>query len=132
MLPQKQLLPRSAPSQNLRWQKPNPVHLANLATQMPAVALNLRALKFAAPSAVMMFGILRANHNVRVAKSQPELALHVVATKMNVQHAHLVNTTTKHQLAHRVPVAMMHQLVVHHVHIKMKHQRARRVPVAMT
>jgi hypothetical protein len=107
MLPQKQLLPRSAPSQNLRWQKPNPEHLANLVTQMLVVAPNLHALKFVAPSAVMMFGILRANHNVRVAKSQPELALLVTVMKMTVQLAHLVSTTTTHLHARHVLAAMM-------------------------
>ena len=131
MLPQKQLLPRSAPSQNLRWQKPNPVHLANLATQMPVVAPNLRARKFAALSAAMMFGILRANHNVRVAKSQPELALLATVMKMTVQLARLVSTTTKHLRAHHAPVVTMHHQVVHHVHIKMKLQHVHHVLAAM-
>jgi len=131
MLPQKQLLPRSAPSQNLRWQKPNPEHLANLVTQMLVVAPNLHALKFVAPSAVMMFGILRANHNVRVAKSQPELALLVTVMKMTVQLARLVSTTTKHLRAHHAPVVTMHHQVVHHVHIKMKLPHVRHVLAAM-
>jgi hypothetical protein len=100
------------------------VRLANLATQMRAAEQNPHELKFAAPSAVTMFGILRASRNARVAKSQQELALYAVATKMNVQHAHRASTTTRHRLARHVPVAMMHQLVVHHVLIKMKHQLA--------
>ena len=104
MLQQNQLLPRSALNQNLRWQKPNPVHLVNHATQMPAVGPNLHVLKFVAPSAVMMFGILRANHNARVAKSQPELALLATVMKMTVQLAHRVSTTTKHLRAHHAPV----------------------------
>ena len=132
MLPQKQLLPRSAPSQNLRWQKPNPVHLANHATQMPVVAPNFHALKFVAPSAAMMFGILRANHNVRVAKSQPELALLATVMKMTVQLAHRVSTTTKHLRAHHAPVVTMHHQVVHHVHIKMKLPHVRHALAAMT
>jgi hypothetical protein len=131
MLPQKQLLPRSAPSQNLRWQKPNPEHLANLVTQMLVVAPNLHALKFVAPSAVMMFGILRANHNVRVAKSQPELALLVTVMKMTVQLAHLANTTTKLRLAHHAPVVTTHHQVAHHVHIKMTHLPAHHALAAM-
>jgi hypothetical protein len=103
---QKQPLPKSAPSQNLRWQKPNPVHHANHAIQMLAAALNHRAPKYVAQSAVMMFGILPENHSVRVAKSQAEL---VVVMKTTVQLAHLANTTTKHQLAHHEPVATMHR-----------------------
>ena len=132
-MPQRKLLlPRSAPSQNLRWQKPNPVHLANLATQMPAVAPNLHALKFVAPSAVMMFGILRANHNVRVAKSQPELALLATVMKMTVQLARRVSTTTKHLRAHHAPAVTMRHQVVHHVHIKMKLQHVHHALAAMT
>jgi hypothetical protein len=107
------------------------VHLANLATQMPVVAPNLRARKFAALSAVMMFGILRANHNVRVAKSQLELALLATVIKMTVQLAHHVSTTTKHRLAHHAPVVTMHHQVVHHVHIKMKLPHVRLVLAAM-
>jgi ABC-type molybdate transport system ATPase subunit len=128
MLPQKQLLPRSAPSQNLRWQRLNPAHLANHATQTPAAELNLHALKFVAPSAAMMFGILQANHNARVAKSQPELALRATDMKMTAQPARHVSTTTKHRLAHRAHVVKMHQLVVHHVHIEMKLQHAHLAP----
>jgi hypothetical protein len=107
------------------------VHLANLATQMPAAAPNLHALKFVAPSAVMMFGILRANHNVRVAKSQPELALLVTVMKMTVQLAHLVSTTTTHRLAHHAPVVTTHHQVAHHVHIKMTHLPAHHALAAM-
>ena len=141
MLPQKQLLPRSAPSQNLRWQKPNPVHLANHAIQMLAAALNHRAPKYEAPSAVMMFGILRANHNARVAKNQPELAQHAVVTKMIVQPAHHVHIKMKPQPVLRVhavmmqrqaaPVAMKRQLV-HLVSTTTKLQLAHRALAAMT
>jgi hypothetical protein len=123
MLWQKRLLPRSALSQNLRQQKPNPAHLANHATQMPAAELNRRGLKFVVLSAAMMFGILRANHNARVAKSQLEHVPHAVVLKMIAQHARHANTTTRHRLAHHVPVVMMQQ-VVHHVHIEMKHLHA--------
>jgi hypothetical protein len=107
------------------------VHLANPATQMPVVAPNLRARKFAALSAAMMFGILRANHNVRVAKSQPELALLATVMKMTVQLARLVSTTTKHRLAHHAPVVTTYHQVVHHVHIEMKLQHVRHVLAAM-
>jgi hypothetical protein len=129
MLQQKQLLPRSALSQNPRWQKPNPVHLVNHATQMPAAEQNLHGLKFVAPSAVTMFGILRANHNARVAKNQVD---HVAVTKTIAQLAHHVSTTTKHRLVHLAPVVMMHLQVVHHVHIEMKLQHAHRALAAMT
>jgi hypothetical protein len=95
---------------------------------MLVVAPNLHALKFVAPSAVMMFGILRANHNVRVAKSQPELALLVTVMKMTVQLAHLVSTTMRHRPAHHALVVTMHQQVVHHVHIEMKLQHAHLAP----
>ena len=131
MLPQKQLLPRSALSQNLRWQKPNPVRLANHAIQMHAAEPNLHALKFVAPSAAMMFGILQANHNAKVAKSQPELALSVTVMKTIAQLAHLVNTTTKHLRAHHALVVTMHHQVVHHVHIKMKLPHVRHALAAM-
>ena len=106
---QKQPLPRSAPSQNLRWQKPNPVHHANLAIQMLAAALNHRAPKYVEQSAVMMFGILPENHSARVAKSQEELEVPAIVTKKNVQLAHRASTTMKHQLAHHAHVVMMHQ-----------------------
>jgi hypothetical protein len=86
---------------------------------MPVVAPNLHALKFVALSAVMMFGILRANHNVRVAKSQPELALPAVVTK------------TIAQLAHHAPVVMKLHQVVHHVHIEMKLQHVHHALAAM-
>jgi hypothetical protein len=109
-MPQQKLpLPRSAPSQNLRWQKPNPVHHANRAIQMHVVALNHRALKYAEQSAVMMFGILPENPSARVAKSQAELEVPVIVMKMNAQLAHRVSTTTKHQLAPHALDVMMHQ-----------------------
>jgi hypothetical protein len=98
---------------------------------MLAAAPNLHALKFVAPSAVTMFGILRANHNARVAKSQPELALRATDMKMTAQLARLVSTTTKHQHEHRAHVVKMHQLVVHHVHIEMKLQHAHLALAAM-
>jgi hypothetical protein len=98
---------------------------------MPVVALNLYALKFVALSAAMMFGILRANHNVRVAKSQPELALLATVMKMTVQLARRVSTTTKRLRAHHAPVVTMHHQVVHHVHIKMKLPHVRHVLAAM-
>jgi hypothetical protein len=109
---QKQPLPKSAPSQNLRWQKPNPVHHANLAIQMLAAAPNHRALKYAEQSAVMMFGILPANRSARVAKNQQVLAQLVIVMKMTVQLAHHASTTTTHRLAHRAPAAMMRRQVV--------------------
>jgi hypothetical protein len=109
MLQQKQLLPRSVPSQNLRWQKPNRVHHANHAIQMPVAALNHRALKYAAQSAVMTFGILPENHSARVAKSQAELEVPAIDMKRIAQLARRASTTTKHQLGHHAPVAMMHQ-----------------------
>jgi hypothetical protein len=107
------------------------VHLVNHATQMPVVAPNLHALKFVALSAVMMFGILRANHNVRVAKSQPELALLATVMKMTVQLARLVSTTMRHRPAHRALVVTMHLQVAHHVHIKMKLQLVHHVLAVM-
>jgi hypothetical protein len=100
---------------------------------------NHRALKYVEPSAVMMFGILPANHNARVAKSQAEL---VVAMKMTVQLAHRASTTTKHRPAHHarvvkmrrqvVPVVMTHQPVVQHVLIEKKHLPAHRASTTMT
>jgi hypothetical protein len=123
---QKQPLPRSAPSQNLRWQKPNPVHHANLAIQMLAAALNHRAPKYVEQSAVMMFGILPENHSARVAKSQVD---HVAVMKMNVQLAHLASTTTKHHRVHHVLAVMTQHRLAHHAHTEMKRQV---VPVVMT
>jgi hypothetical protein len=85
------------------------VHLANRATQMPAAEQNHRALKYAAQSAVMTFGILPENHSARVAKSQAELEVPAIDMKRIAQLARRASTTTKHQLGHHAPVAMMHQ-----------------------
>jgi hypothetical protein len=71
---------------------------------MLVVEPNLLALKFGALSVEMTFGILPVSHNVRVAKSQQELA---PAMKMIVPHGLLASTAMKHQLAHHAPVVTM-------------------------
>jgi hypothetical protein len=103
LLPKRRLL-KSAPSQNLRWQRQNLALHVNRATQMLVVAPNRRVPKYGELSAVMMFGILPANHNARVAKSQLGLAAHAIDMKTIVQLVHHANITTKHQVAHHAPV----------------------------
>jgi hypothetical protein len=137
MLQQKLPLPRSVPSQIPRLQKLNPARRVNRVIQMLVAGLNRHAPKFVELSGVMMFGILPENHNARVAKNQPELA---VVMKMTAQHAHHANITTKHRPAHHAPVAMMRHQVVPVVtkhqlarlaNTTTKHQPAQLVPIEM-
>jgi hypothetical protein len=75
----------------------------NRAIPLLVVEPNLPALKSGAASVAMTFGILPANHNVRVAKSQQELA---PAMKTIVPHGLLASTAMKHQLARHAQAVM--------------------------
>jgi hypothetical protein len=90
----------------------------------------------------MMFGILPANHNARVAKSHPGLAVLAIVMKMSAQLARHANITTKHQVAHHAHVettlrqqvgdAAMKLQPERHVHIETTLQLVRHAGTTMT
>jgi hypothetical protein len=95
---------------------------------MLVVEQNLPALKSGAVSVAMMFGILPVSHNVRVAKSQQELA---PAMKMIVPHGLLASTAMKHQLVHHAHVVKTLRQLVLHAHIRTRLRLARLASTAM-